>query len=220
MRKPLIITILCLLLVSCGSGSTGYNLVFDTDDEDKRSELTFAAQRVIERRLEMYGEKALDLKVVSGVRTPQIRVKMNDENIIDVLTADLISSFNLRIMKEALPGETDIISVEGHGDFSETGITEDQVEWFEASPDTNPEQGRVTITFSEEGRDLMEQVFKENSGKNIGLFVREHLVSKLYVDSDELLDEIVITEIPSLELAEIFADDVNVGLYVTFTPVE
>ena len=49
--------------------------------------------------------------------------------------------------------------------------------------------------------------------------MRDQLVSTLLVDTDEVKDKIVIQSIPNPELAEIFSDDVNVGIHVTFTPV-
>ena len=65
----------------------------------------------------------------------------------------------------------------------------------------------------------MKDLFAESEGKNIGIFIRNQLVSKLLVDTDELIDDIIITDIPTVQLANVFADDVNVGLHVTFTPI-
>jgi len=66
----------------------------------------------------------------------------------------------------------------------------------------------------------MQQVFKENKGKSLGLFIRGALVSKLLVETDELKDDIVIRDITSHEIAEAFADDLTVGLHVRFLPID
>ena len=97
-------------------------------------------------------------------------------------------------------------------------MTEEHLEWVEAAEELD-NKGRITLSFSPEGRELMRTVFRQNVGRNIGLFVREKLVAKLQVDTAELKDDIIITGIPSPELARVFADDVNVGLHVIFTPL-
>ncbi len=196
-----------------------YDLTIDTTDAGHRSALAIASTRVIERRLESYGEEPLDLQLDIKRTPPQITLSVEDPAILDALTEDLVSPFKLRIMKQAPADEPEVLVVEGHGPFMETGVTETDVQWLEAAPDTIPEKGKVTITFTDEGRTKMATVFKENRGKSIGIFVRDQLIAKLLVDNVELQDEIVITEIPSLDVAKVFTDDVNVGMHVTFVPV-
>lgn len=209
-----------LLLAACSATTLRYQLTITLTDEAKQAELLQASRRVIERRLENYSEVAESISVKNTGDKPEIEVVVGSSDAAQFLTEDLTAPFKLRIMQGATPGDTDTLVVEGHGPFAETGVEEEHVTWFQAAADTNPEKGRVTISFSPEGRDLMSKVFKENKGKYIGLFVRDRLVSKLLVDTDEVKDDILITEIPSLEIAEIFADDVNTGLHVTFTPLE
>jgi hypothetical protein len=45
------------------------------------------------------------------------------------------------------------------------------------------------------------------------------MVSKLKVGTEKIADHIIISGIPSYTVAQIFADDVNVGLHTTFEPL-
>ena len=205
-----------LLLAGCEAQTFTYNVTLNTQDADKRSELIKAVRRVVERRLQAIGEEpSIDVRNEQG----QIIVDVDVEDPIvgETLTDQLQEPFTMRIMTQVADGKGDV-TIEGQGSFKESGITEKHLLWVTAGPDTNPEKGRVLLEFSEDGRKLMGQMFRQNSGKYIGLFVRNRLVSKLLVESSEVKETILITDIPSPILAEIFADDLNVGLYVIFTP--
>lgn len=217
MKRLLATFVLLPLLAGCSTASILYDIQLNTEDEERGSMLLTASLRVIERRMASIGEEVLDLDIKKEGEGHRVYLKVKEQAALDALTEDLTSPFSLKVMKEAPPEEADAV-VEGHGGFSETGITEKHLKWLQASEEPGG-KGRVTITFSEEGRTLMGEVFRQNKGKSIGLFVRGNLVSKLFVDTDELKDEIIITDIPSVQLANVFADDVNVGMHVTFTPV-
>lgn len=207
---------LLLLLAGCGSKSLSYKITINTTDATKRTELVKAVRRVVERRLKAIGEEPV-IDVRNENSQIMLSIKVEDKAVGETLADQLKEPFSMRMMAQVPDGKGDI-TVEGQGSFKETGLTEKHLLWVASGPDTNPEKGRVLLEFSEEGRKLMGQIFKQNSGKYIGLFVRNHLVSKLLVESTEVKDTILITDIPSPILAEIFADDLNVGLYVTFTP--
>ena len=205
-----------LLLAGRGRKTLTHKVTLNTQDEDKSRQLIKAVRRVVERRLQAIGEEpSIDVRNKDG----QIIVDVDVEDPIvgETLADQLQEPFTMRIMTQVADGKGDV-TVEGQGSFKESGITEKHLLWVASGPDTNPEKGRVLLEFSEEGRVLMGQVFRQNSGKYIGLFVRNRLVSKLLVESTEVKETILITDIPSPILAEIFADDLNVGLYVTFTP--
>jgi hypothetical protein len=221
MRRFLLIAISILpLLVACSGGTqVTYHLQFDTENVAKRTELSLAVTRVIERRLQSMGEKPNDFDMRQEEEGSRMTFRVETEAAADILTVDLTEPFALQIMREARPGQTPDIEIDGHGGFLGTGITQEHLTWIEASEEENG-KGRVTLQFTEEGRTLMGKVFRENVGRNIGLFVRSRLVAKLQVDTAEIKDDIIITGIPSYELARVFADDVNVGLHVAFTPVE
>jgi preprotein translocase subunit SecD len=218
MRRLLLSLALLPLLAACSNPSVRYDVRLDTDDEERSSMLLFASLRVIERRMASLGEEVIDLDIKKVSDGNQIYVEVKEEEAaLDILTDLLTTPFDLQIMKEASAEEADQF-VEGHGGFQKTGLNQEHILWLQAAEEPGG-KGRVTISFSQEGRVMMSDIFKENKGKSIGIFVREQLVSKLLVDTDELKDDIVITDIPTVQLANVFADDVNVGLHVTFTPV-
>jgi len=208
------------ILLGCSStGSITYRLDIDpTVATERGSDLSLASMRVIERRLENLGEDILEKDVAFENGAPHVSLTVSDPETLDILTKQLTQPFTLRIMEEA-PEEEATITVGIHGGFRETGITEKHLLWVSASTDGGVlDRGRATLQFTEEGRKLMNEMFKKNKGKSIGLFVRNALMSKLLVESDSLKDDIIIHDIPSVEFAHVFADDVNVGLHVTFTP--
>lgn len=204
-----------LVLAGCSAERVTYRLTIRSDDAEMRSSLIAATKRVITRRLQSMGEDASVIDVNTKNGDVFLSVDVADPIVSDSLTAALTDPFTLRIMKQVdPPGD---ITVEGHGSFGETGITEKHLQWVTSGKDPN-NKGFVELKFNPEGRDIMGKVFAENNGKFIGVFVRRHLMSKLLVEATEVKDAIIISEIPSPMLAEIFADDTNVGLYVTFTP--
>lgn len=207
-----------LLLSACGEVTVTYDLHTDATLADQKSELTLASMRVIERRLKRIGENILEKDITAEDGIPSITLTLGDTIARDILTEELLQPFTLRIMTETTDEESADITVAGHGGFVETGLTEEHITWAETKHDTDPSKGHVTLTFTESGRTLMNDIFKKNNGKYVGLFVREHLMSKLLVESAALMDDIVIRDIPSTEIANIFADDINVGLHVTFVP--
>jgi hypothetical protein len=210
---------LCMLLVACGrSEQIRYQLAFDTKDTGRLTELSLAVTRVVESRLQAMGEEVRNLDITQRNDGPQLSFKVETQAAADLLQDDLMAPFHLSIMREAKAGETPVAEVDGHGGFVDTGIHETHLEWVTAAEEPD-NKGRITLQFNPEGRELMRKMFQQNVGKNIGLFVRNKLVAKLQVDTAELKDDIIITGIPSLDLARVFSDDVNVGLHVTFTPL-
>jgi hypothetical protein len=222
MKRLLISLGAVLILTACtqGSDSVTYQLTIKSEDQEQITELIQASMRVIERRLRFIGEKLLEHNITTYEESPAIELTLTDPVGVPALTDRLQEPFSLRLMKEALEDDTAEIEVLGHGGFISTGIEEEHLIWAHAGPDTDPVKGRILLSFTDEGRVIMEEIFEENIGKFVGLFVREKLISKMLVESEALKDAIVIKDIPTVELASIFADDVNVGMYVTFTPVK
>src|SRR3989338_7135610 len=203
MRKSLFVGLsMVTLLVGCGGSATSsYRLQFDTEETSKLTLLSLAVTRVIERRLEAMGENVKGLDISQKEEGPELTFTVETEAAAALLRDDLTAPFDLKIMREAKAGET-----------------EKHLEGVEAAEELD-NKGRITLGFTDDGRELMRTVFRQNVGRNIGLFVRGRLVAKLQVDTAELKDDIIITGIPSPELARVFADDVNVGLHVIFTPL-
>jgi len=220
MRRSIVAGLsLCVLLASCGRGTRAtYQLTFNTEDASRLSELSLAVTRVVERMLESMGEEVRGLDIAQRGAGPELSFTTETAAAAELLREDLTTPFTLTIMRESKQSETPTVSIDAHGGFMETGIHQGHLEWVIASEEPD-NRGRITLQFNADGRELMRKVFKQNVGKNIGIFVRGNLVAKLQVDTAELKDDIIITGIPTVALARVFADDVNVGLHVQFTPL-
>lgn len=210
-----------LLLAACASNtpSVTYNMTIDTTDPEERSLVGEEVVRVIERRLERMGEVLADKDLQVKDDSARITVAAEHQEALDRLTQELQQPFVFAVMKQGKKGTAGGIAVEGHGTFVPTGITGEDLTWIEARQNPTDSTGEVQLVFTEEGRTKMANLFEEMKGKSIGIFVRGVLVSKLQVDSATLKDQVIIRQIPTPELAFTFADDVNVGIHVTFTPV-
>ena len=220
MSRHFLLASALLLLTACGATNVRYKISFNIDDAEQQSSLTLASLRVIERRLSRMGDQLLEQDMKTREGKIIIALKIRDKEASEILTAELVKPFSLAIMEQS-PEKTADTTVEGHGGFRGTDITQEHLQWVEARTH-GPEgkQGMVILYFSPDGRTLMQKIFKKNNGKTIGIFVRGQLVSKLTVDTDKVQDDIVIQNIPSYEIARVFADDMNVGLHVTFAPLE
>jgi len=218
-RFALLLTAL-LLLTACGATKASYKISFNVDEVEQQSSLTLASLRVIERRLARMGDQLLEQDMKTRDQEVVLSLKIRDREANETLKAELVKPFTLSVMEQS-PEETADTVVEGHGGFHATDITQEHLQWVEARA-YGPEgkQGMVILYFNPDGRALMQKMFRKNKGKAIGIFVRGQLVSKLTVDTDKVQDDIVIQNIPSYEIARMFADDMNVGLHVTFTPLE
>lgn len=218
MRRIAILIGLSLLLTSCSSQTAHFRLTFDQSDPGVQAALTLASLRVIERRLDRVGESLLDKTVTTNDAGTVITLSLESSVARQVLEDELTQPFTLAIMREAPADEAEII-IADHGGFAPTGVTESDIIEAVSSTEQNGARGRVELRFTEEGRKKMQTLFQESNGKVLGLFVRGKLMSKLLVDTDTLKDDIVIRDIPEPAIAEAFADDVNVGMHVTFSPL-
>lgn len=207
-----------LFLTACGAGSHAvtYDLSFDVTDKAHIENLTNAAMRVVERRLDNMGVVNAGKEFGKG-DTPSLIITVPDKEGADELTRQLTSPFTMSVMKQTASGGVADITVEGHGGFTKTDITTDDFLGVEAGKDSSGKV-RARILMTDEGRKKMDVLFKSEINKNIGIFVRDRLISKLTVKSDALTDDLQIQNIPNLLVAEAFTDDVNVGLHVVYTP--
>ena len=221
MKRILFSLVPLLVLAACAhSGETvTYNITTNVTDISKQQILVQQSERVIERRLESLGEKKPVTEIKKTGSGFQITAHASNKDMLSALTQQLQQPFKLRVMAETQPGEKADITVEKFGGFSETGISEKDLDWVIGGEEPGTKQGQVELAFTAKGRQKMSALFKVMKGKYIGLFVRDQLVSRLHVDTDKLEAVVVIRQIPQPELAQIFADDVNVGLHVAFTVV-
>ena len=217
MKRLFPLALLCLALAGCGSPTVNFSLTFDTADTQKQSELLQAATRVIGRRLSRF-EGVTPEKVTAkpqGSGSTLLTFDVQNTEARTTLVEEIQKPFSLRIMLLS-PVEKGDIFVEEQGWFNETGITEKDIGWVEASANERG-KGVVRLVFTEQGHARLAAVMSKNPTGVVGLFVRGRLMSKLQVKGEELSKEILIQDIPNPLLADIFADDVNVGTHVTFS---
>lgn len=214
---PIVGILVTLALAGCGNSTTtvSYTLTFDVPNPAAQQDLALAATRVIERRLDHMGEELLDKEVRAAGSDMNLVITVADPSVASLLTEELQTPLNFQIMEEAPEDQADIV-ITGQGGFKATGVDSGSLYAAIAQEDGDG-KGVITLQFSPDGRQKLSDVFRRNKGKNIGMFVRGKLTSKLLVETDTLKDDIVIRDLPSAEIARIFADDINVGLHVTFT---
>ncbi len=209
-----------LLLTACSTQQTvKYRLDFDVTDKDDQQMLLTTSQEVIERRLAHLGKQMVSktVEIVDG--KPVLLITLPDGDTAKQLTEELTAPFDLTVMGETLPGEKADTTIENRGSYTKSGITEDDFEWVEARKDPNSNKGEVGLKLTEAGQVKIRDLFKRMKGKSIGIFVRGKLVSLLNVQTDDVPKDLIIHDVPSADIAQIFADDMDTGLHVTFTPV-
>ena len=219
MRKLTVLAGLLLTLSACGSsGSVSYKLVLDATGREHKSDILLASMHVIESRVAAMSEELVRQDIAPDDEGAVITVELSNPAAVEVLTGGLTSPFTMRLMRETT-SEKATLTLEGHGSFEDTGLTGSSISWIRAEEDpSDPNKGRVFISFTPEGQELVKKVFRESKGKNLGLFVRDRLISKVPA-AKEPAGDVGIDGIPSIGIARAFADDVNVGLHVTFTPL-
>lgn len=215
----LLLSLALPLLASCNRGELlALRLGITMEDATKRDELITASARVVERRIQRMGVKPE--VTVERTELPSIVVTVPDRALATDLTNELSMPFSLELMRRTGSGETADFTSDIHGAFSATGIDHEDISWVQSQAHPLTGKGRVRIVFTETGREEMKRVFRESQGKELALLVRGVLVSKLATLPEDIVDAIVIEDIPTPDIAQTFADDVNVGKYVTFTPAE
>lgn len=242
MKKTLVLLSTLLLLSACGTVEVRYRASFTTEEAGSRQELLLASMRLINQRLGVLGIKPDDqnieqkdgivtivLKLPDGTvrqilrgtpdltRLEQQAPQILDRTPQDLLTEQLTKPFGLRLMLEVPEAQADIVIPE-LGAFKETGITEKSLAVVQAAPSAN-DTGKILLVFTKDGEAQVGKLFRSNKGKTIGLFLRDRLVSKV-VSTGQPNKNVIIDNVPSMQVANQFADEVNVGLYVTFAPVE
>lgn len=207
-----------VVLASCGSATVSYRLTFDTQDIAIEEEMTKAALRVISRRLDRLETAIGEQNIVKDADGVTVELVIPDRAAAETLTAELTQPFDLQIMTQTDAPNPDV-TVEGLGGFAATGVTHDDIVRVSSVKSEDGAGAVVLIYFTDEGHAKLGEAFKASVGKTIGIFVRGALVSALTVTDPAAQNPLVISGVPDLELANIFADDVNVGAHVTVTPL-
>lgn len=220
MKRLLAITAATLLLAGCAKTVT-LNVTFDSQDPIRLDQLKAALERVVAGRLEAKEKKVVKQELATKDGATTLTVQVSDADGAKLLGDGLTTPFTMSIMKQVPAGQGDIIS-EKFGEFKETGITTKHFDWVAPTlliTEAGASQGSVVIRFTTEGQTLLKEMFGKNRGSVIGVFVRGQLMSKKLIDGKDKQDAIQIDGIPNAELANAFADDVNVGLHVMFLPL-
>lgn len=220
MKKLLLPVLFALTLTACGNSTAiTMNATFSTNGKDDKAALILATKKIITRRLAMHNADLVDFSVkYNDDNSADITIKGSDAEATNALLDEMTQGVNLEIRKQVSDHQEGDITVEKLGDFRATGIDGDDVSWVLSRASENAlNQGEVMIQFTEEGSQKMNTFFNENVGKNIGLFVRGKLAANFAIPDGGFQESIIIPGIPSVEMAEIFADDMNVGTNMTFT---
>lgn len=221
MKRFLPLFACALLLVGCAK-TVKFAVAFDTEDASRRADLEAAVGRIVEGRVTSKGKKVVNQKIDANDGASVLTVRVSDAEAAKLLADGLTTPFSMTIMKQAQAGQGDIVS-EKFGEFKEIGISTGHFDWVAMGlsiGEAGASRGSVVITLTNEGRELLKEIFSKNKGSVIGIFVRGQLMSKKLVDANDKQDAIQIDGIPSAELAQAFADDVNVGLHAKFTPMQ
>jgi preprotein translocase subunit SecD len=186
-------------------------------DSSKAMTLIQASEHMVTRRLA--AASVQDPRVAAipeGTGSAVLTLKLSNADAVQAAERILAEpfSFDIRLEKEKkAPADNTEQS-----EWIPTNLTGTDIEWVEAVRDS---EGNVAVElrFTTAGRAALSSIFSANKGKNAGIFVRDLLVSKLKIPSEAMGDHVIISGIPSAKVAEIFADDVNVGLRVSFSPI-
>ncbi|MCF7844386.1 MAG: hypothetical protein K9M03_00975 [Kiritimatiellales bacterium] len=219
MKKILLSSAALLLLAGCARSSLKMDISFDTEDPSKLSMLSAASENVVERMVFALEEEIPTISMEDKGDDKIMTVTVKNKETADMLAINLTTPLMFRVMIEAGEDEEADLENENFGRFKEVGITEKSVEWVEAEA-LQDGTSTIQINFTEEGSAIWTQVLEENKEKKVGIFARGGLVAAHTIQEGGFKSKIIISGIPSSELAQVFADDVNVGAYVTFTRVQ
>ncbi len=230
MKRTALIGLFALSLSACSTPSAndpGYALAISGVTGNRVTQAAEAAARVVERVAASMNQELTTKELTKREGDYVLRVQLKDPAALPVLTDILTSGFRFRLMLE-WPLETADVRAKlqsGEIGFKETGITENDLQWVETQRVTTTdsqgktvEAGQVTIELTPAGRDVFRRILQENPNKMVSLYVRDRLVSTMRVEPNQPAESIVISNVPSFEVANVFADDVNVGLHVQFIP--
>lgn len=218
-RRRIGLTALFVALAGCAGPMTLTYSVTSNIAGDGQSFAVFeASERVMTRRLAGADVRNAVVTVLpSGSGSAVMTLKVPDTE--GAATADRILSepftFDIRLEGPKLPE-----MLEDETNWLPTGVDGSMLLWVIpiANPDT--QEIGVELQFNEQGRALLATAFQGNQGKSVGIFVRDLLVSRMMITTDEVAANIIISGIPSERVAQIFADDVNVGLHAIFTKTQ
>lgn len=204
------------ITMACTGVVQTYRLSFPNADPKRLDALGAAAKRVTQRRLNALQQPNAHLEL----RSPTLTACVPQAEAAADLAEQLQNSpFSFALMEQVAGSGGDIVT-EQFGSFVKFGITEQQIEWVEPRASAEAGKGKAIIRFNRAGQQQLRQAYARLEGKMVGMFVRGVPMSLMTVKPGERPRSLTIDGITSAELAEIFADDVNVGTFVRFELVQ
>lgn len=239
-RAFALVSLSCVLLVSCKSGpkTVKYSIDLSPTGQQHRMELINAAERVATRRLAAINAKGTAKAVPDGSGAT-LTLTVPDKKVAKSIDELLVAPFSIDIRTQIKPLTDFKQNDPNNGNWKMSDITNKDFEWIQVIGDKATGKIGVELVFTTEGRKKFEKVFTDLAATNnrlapttpklaptaanpaslnIGIFVRNALVSALTPQGTKLDSHVIITGIPKPAMAQVFADDVNVGLHVVFTP--
>lgn len=214
-RTPVLIGSL-MVLAACGSSvQLAYTAKSSVNDAGRNTLIFQATERVLTRRLAAVNVASPRVTVIpqdATTATVNMTVPGASVDTVNRIVSDPFT-FEIRLAKGVTK---DAAGVE-QTDWQPTGVDGTMLDWVQPVQNTDGSAIGVELRFNETGRTKLKEAFRGNKGKDVGIFVRDLLVSKLKINTEVPDEHIVISGIPSAKVAEIFADDVNVGLHISFT---
>lgn len=213
---PALIIGMTILLAACGASTSQVQATVTTDTDPARSIYLFnAVERMLESRMTVagYQEPMVTVSPVGSINAT-VSIPVIDDAMRSTVEGLLSNDFSLdfRIEDEEVPLGED-------ARWKATDLTSDALDWVVPIGDRSTGNIGIELQFTPSGRATLEHVFRNNAGRQLGIFVRGLLMSKLTIPDAMPEERIVIRGVPSEEAAEIFSADVNVGLHVTFAPL-
>jgi hypothetical protein len=211
------IGLFCLALVACGGTKTlTVPATVNVTDPAKIIAVIQATERVLTRRI---ASAELGNAVVSVIPSlganAIVTIKLPDDEAVEIAKKILSEEFTFEI-KVLTSTEKGSDGIE-ESVWEPTGLDGGSLIWIQPIRHTDTGELGLELQFNDTGREILRSSFQKNEGKDIGIFVRDLLVSKMTIGSSDIGESIVINGIPSSKVAEIFADDVNVGLHVSYS---
>ncbi len=217
-RNSLLVFGVALMLSACGGSATVVKTMhIRVADSAKVMTILQATEKVMERRFAALKLKNARASVVpTSAKTATLTLELPDAEAAEKMEAILSEefTFDIRIEKEK---EGNVKDETLPSEWIPTAFTGSSLSWVQAVGNKNTGRVAIELQFTEQGRTVIQSIFRENVGKNIGIFVRSQLMSTFTITDPNIGDTIAIGGAPSASIAEVFADDVNMGLLVNFT---
>lgn len=180
----------------------------------KQTELVETGKRVITRLLEIAGQTDVVINVTGSGGNRIFSFELQNSKLEEKLLNQLNRELTVTIRPEVPLNQADIVIADTKG-YKNTDFKKDHLVWAELQLREN-QPPIIKLELSSAGGKIAGDIFNRYSGSVLGLFVRGQLVNNLKPE-DLTGNYLVIDGAFSDEIAGIFVDDVNLGLYAEFS---